>query len=235
MDFYPDGFPAYARARVEAEKILSYRKLDKQLKIVSSSIAVETLVQLCILRIFLVFAKGLCVFAQENGWTVDRIGSEANEFLRRLTIEVQYDKGRDYMRMISHINGSLTQDAERQFRQSPKWKKYENLLLKVAATQQKEKALDTLASRPVPNMGRRKPLASRAGANSDPEVAKRRALVRSNLSALANEICEIFDRERVPFPRRWSDAGFSSWSKAYKHSNYRTRIDTLVSKDRRKS
>ena len=45
--------------------------------------------------------------------------------------------------MISHINGSLTQDAERQFRRSPKWRKYENLLLKLATTQQKEKALET--------------------------------------------------------------------------------------------
>jgi hypothetical protein len=97
MDFFPNGFPAHARARVEAEKILGYKKLDKQLKVVSSSIAVEALVQLCILRLFLVFAKELCAFAQENGWTVDRIDSQANEFLRRLTIEVQHDKGRESM------------------------------------------------------------------------------------------------------------------------------------------
>ena len=136
MDF-PNGFPTRARARVEAEKILAYRELDQRGKKVSSGLAVESLVRDCILRIFLVFADELCAFGQENSWAVDRIDSRAKEFLQRLTIEVQYDKGHDYVRMISHINGSLTQDAERQFRQSPKWKKYESLLLKLAKIQQK--------------------------------------------------------------------------------------------------
>jgi hypothetical protein len=71
------------------------------------------------------------------------------------------------------------------------------------------------------------------GTTRDPEVAKRKALVISNRNANASEMCQIFDRERVPVTRKWQDSGFQSWSKAYKVSKYRTRIDVLVSKDRR--
>jgi hypothetical protein len=48
-------------------------------------------------------------------------------------------------------------------------------------------------------------------------------------------MCEIFDREHVPLPLRWQGAGFSSWVKAYENSNYRDRIDVLISKDKRHS
>jgi hypothetical protein len=78
-------------------------------------------------------------------------------------------------------------------------------------------------------------LASRSGANDDPEVAKRRSLARANRSVPAEEMCEIFDREHVPLPLRWQGAGFSSWVKAYENSNYRDRIDVLISKDKRHS
>jgi len=66
----------------------------------------------------------------------------------------------------------------------------------------------------------------------DPEVAKRVALVKANPGIPANEICEIFDREKVPLPMRWLAAGLQTWSRAYKNSDYRRRIDTLISKDR---
>jgi hypothetical protein len=137
VDYYPDGFPARARARVEAEKILSYRDLDKKRKEVFSGIAVEVLVRDCIVRIFLVFAAELFTFGEEDGWTVDRIDLYASEFLRRLTITVLFDRLPSLDRLwINNWDGSLTQDAERQLRQSPKWKKYQSLLLKVAKVQQ---------------------------------------------------------------------------------------------------
>ena len=67
---------------------------------------------------------------------------------------------------------------------------------------------------------------------SDPEVAKRRVLVRSNSTASAGEMCQIFDRTNVPLPTKWNEA-FSTWARAYKDDNYRGRIHTLISKDRR--
>lgn len=68
----------------------------------------------------------------------------------------------------------------------------------------------------------------------DPEVAKRTVLVRSNPNLPANEMCDTFDREQVPLPRKWQAAGFQKWSRAYKDSNYRGRIDTIISKARQK-
>lgn len=135
---YPGNFSTSSRARVESEKILAYRNLDQKGKNVSSGIALQALVRDCTLRIFLVFAEELCAFGQENSWSVERIYSVANQFLRKLTIQVQCDKGHGYARMISHLDGSLTQDTERQFKQSPQWKKYEDLILAVAKAQMKK-------------------------------------------------------------------------------------------------
>ncbi len=70
---------------------------------------------------------------------------------------------------------------------------------------------------------------------SNPEVAKRAALVRSNPNTPAQEMCEIFDRNNVPLHAKWLDAGFKTWSKAYKDSKYLSRIQTLISKDRQRT
>jgi hypothetical protein len=69
----------------------------------------------------------------------------------------------------------------------------------------------------------------------NPEVAKRRALVKANPGIDAEEICEIFDREGVPLPSKWLEAGFKIWCVAYKRPGYRAKIDVLISKDRRRN
>lgn len=66
----------------------------------------------------------------------------------------------------------------------------------------------------------------------DEEVAKRRAIVRSNPNLSARELCELFDHRQVPVPRRWKDAGIEWWTKAYHQSRFRGRATTLISKDR---
>jgi hypothetical protein len=66
----------------------------------------------------------------------------------------------------------------------------------------------------------------------DPEVAKRRALVRSNRDLSTGELCEIFDRGKVPLPTKYVAAGHKSWQKAYEDRNYRSKIQILVSKDK---
>lgn len=132
---YPENFPLHARAHVESEMILAYRHLDRQRKNVTSGIETDALLSQCILRIFLVFARELCVFGQQSDWSVDRIDGVAKEFLRRLTIQVQYDKSYGYVRMTNHLSGALTQETEQQFRRSPEWKRYDRLLLRVAKAQ----------------------------------------------------------------------------------------------------
>ena len=66
----------------------------------------------------------------------------------------------------------------------------------------------------------------------DEEVAKRRAIVRSNPNLSARELCELFDHRQVPVPRRWKDAGIEWWTKAYHQSRFRGRVQDLMSKDR---
>jgi len=74
----------------------------------------------------------------------------------------------------------------------------------------------------------------KSGPSDIPEVAKRRALVRSNPGVPAKEITEIFDRENVPLPSKLQDAGFNSWSRLYANPKYRNRIKVLISKDARR-
>jgi len=80
--------------------------------------------------------------------------------------------------------------------------------------------------------GKQAKAAESKSARIDPEVAKRAALVKANPGIPADEMCETFDRENVPLPTRWHAAGLQSWSRAYKNSDYRSRIYTLISKDR---
>lgn len=77
--------------------------------------------------------------------------------------------------------------------------------------------------------------ASRRLERADAEVAKRAVLARANRNTPAGEMCEIFDHSNVRLPAKWLDAGFRTWIEAYRNSGYRSRIHTLISKDRRKN
>ena len=90
-----------------------------------------------------------------------------------------------------------------------------------------------IAFAPEQNIKQEKSRVSNAGANSDPEVAKRRALIKANPDVPAREMCEIFDREKVPLPLKWQAARIQSWSNAYKDTNYRRRIQVIITKDKR--
>jgi hypothetical protein len=62
-----------------------------------------------------------------------------------------------------------------------------------------------------------------------PEIAKRRAIVQENLKMSALQACKRFDLEGIRMPTGW-DA--KNWVDAYKRKEYRSRIHTLISKDR---
>lgn len=72
----------------------------------------------------------------------------------------------------------------------------------------------------------------RTSPRRNPEVAKRRVLVRSHSDVMANEMCEIFDREGVQLPSKWKQAGFETWCRAYLDRIFRKRIHVLITKDR---
>lgn len=63
-----------------------------------------------------------------------------------------------------------------------------------------------------------------------PDVAKRRAIVARNPSKNAADMCKEFDLEGVPLPSKCEDK--QKWTQAYKDSSCRSRIDTMISKDR---
>jgi len=73
------------------------------------------------------------------------------------------------------------------------------------------------------------------GVGKDEEVAKRRAIVKSNPDMTARELCELFDRKQVKLPRTLTNARMNSWTVAYRSSNYRGRIDTIISNRLRKN
>lgn len=124
---YPHEFPSEARDRIEREKIRACREL---LPASAYEFKDQELAIRCIMRIFLTFAQELCVFRNEHGWPLDRIQREGEEFLRKLTITVVFEKfpGCD-RHWISNWNGSVEPDMEHRFKASPEWTQYEELLL----------------------------------------------------------------------------------------------------------
>jgi hypothetical protein len=68
----------------------------------------------------------------------------------------------------------------------------------------------------------------------DPEVAKRRSLVKANPDVSAEEMCEIFDRQHVPLTLKIAVSGFRTWPEAYRHPYYRKRIQLLIKKEARR-
>lgn len=80
------------------------------------------------------FAKEACALRKEHGWTIDHVERVAKEFLRRLTIEVVFEKfpGLD-RHWISNWDGSIAADVERRFKASGEWVQYEELLLAESA------------------------------------------------------------------------------------------------------
>ena len=66
---------------------------------------------------------------------------------------------------------------------------------------------------------------------ANPEVAKRRTIVARNLAFSHAELCARFDFENVLLPPSFEHT--TSWKDAYKKPEFRSRIQTIISKDRR--
>jgi hypothetical protein len=57
----------------------------------------------------------------------------------------------------------------------------------------------------------------RPGAERQPMVAARRIIVLQNHGISDHELCELLDRERIPPPKGWPEAGFKTWVDAYRN------------------
>jgi hypothetical protein len=67
----------------------------------------------------------------------------------------------------------------------------------------------------------------------DPEVAKRRSIVRKNRTKSSQELCRLFDFDRVLLPRDWQgEFPVKSWDEAYRNEGLRHRIHSLINRDK---
>ncbi len=73
-------------------------------------------------------------------------------------------------------------------------------------------------------------------AMSDPDIVKRRAIVLQNPGISAHDLCRRFDMDAIPLASsRWTEEfEVEKWAKAYEIGKLRPRIETLISKDRKK-
>jgi hypothetical protein len=68
--------------------------------------------------------------------------------------------------------------------------------------------------------------------NADPDIAKRRAIIKQNPESDLPRLCTMFDQANVPTPKGWIQ---DEWAAACRNAKYRQLIHQIVSKDRRKN
>jgi lambda repressor-like predicted transcriptional regulator len=150
---YPRDFSSQAQARVEAAEIraakdfMDAKNALPRRGMYGSPAEVERLLKGYILTVFGAFAHGACELGRQLTWTVARIDSEVHEFLRLLVLRACREKGYDTMgRPFSmgmiESGGGMTREAEREFKESVAWSKYQDERLEVADIQASAKNTD---------------------------------------------------------------------------------------------
>jgi len=131
---YPHDFPDELRAKVEAAKIRAGRRFDSGCAKAGLNSEIGGLFWTYVLAPFLVFAEESARLAL---WPADEMDQHCREFLRRLTIDAYYSKGKaaGLSTMISNWNGSILWDAQQEIEKTSQWRKYENIRLKYSVAQ----------------------------------------------------------------------------------------------------
>ncbi len=243
---YPEDFSPQARARVEAERLKAGKELEQQRNEVTwspfgPSTADEENLRKYILRVFLVFAQEACKLGSQRSWTVDRIRSAADEFLRSFTIEAYYDKGhdksgRELREMVSHWNGSILPKVQREFEKSPEWHQFEQELLAVA--EQQTRGSPQSSGKPGPLKLER--LQDKRGKKPAQQIIDR----DRDMARLAFEgrpplaIAVYLDDCNYPTPKTWRTPKFAPKGEKYQTgirvSRLRKSFCELISKAKRK-
>ena len=128
---YPGDFPAESRAKVEAARIRAGRRFEFDRAKAKWNSDIEALFKSYVLAMFLAFAKEA---SRLRLWPVDKMRKNCQEFLRLLTIEAYFQKGKaaGLRDMISNWNGSILWEFQQEIEQTPQWRQFENILLKLA-------------------------------------------------------------------------------------------------------
>ena len=156
MNYYPSEFNQVMRARVEAAQLLAKRQLIEERRQplpgrIQWAGADGRAFEKYVLTVFLAFAKEACTLATDGTWGIDQIRSEAEEFLRRFTIEAYssdgvYRNGEHLPKMIGDW-GHLEEEVSLRYRASEYWREYEDALLDAAQAQARKPASETNLTR----------------------------------------------------------------------------------------
>jgi hypothetical protein len=136
---YPKEFSKESRSRILAERIQAARAFKDAIREARGNWDVADFLRSGMLQVFLAFVREASALVRQAtpNWSVDRLESESQEFLRRLIIDARYGDGfgdapHKLPDMISHLNGSILPDVRGALEQSPMWREYEDILLEVA-------------------------------------------------------------------------------------------------------
>jgi hypothetical protein len=220
---YPQEFSPPARARVEAERVRARKHLEKQRRQVpwsnwGPSKADEVNLRKYILRVFRVFGEEGCKLGRQSVWTVERVRSEGEQFLRSFTIEAHsqdgHDKtGRKLRDMTSHWDGSLMPSVQREFRKSLQWRRFEEALLVLA---QKAAKQPRITAQTMPEQTQARPV-SRPNKKSRKMTRARDSMAllwKQNKNASYKEIIGRADKAQIEVP--WED--HVTWETAWEKS-----------------
>jgi hypothetical protein len=128
---YPQDFPTESRAKVEAARIRAGRQFDSKRAKAKWKSEIAVLFWTYVLTPFVVFAGES---SRLGLWSADEMDRNCREFLRHLTIDAFYQKGKavGLLDMISNWNGSILWEAQQEIEKTSQWRKYENIRLKFA-------------------------------------------------------------------------------------------------------
>jgi hypothetical protein len=250
VSIYPGDFPSEARNQVEVAILRATKGLAQRRNEVPPVNGDEENLRKYILQVFLVFAEQACALGSQGRWAVDRIRSEALEFLRLFTIRAYYQsgfdrRGRKLREMISNWNGAILPDVQREFEKSAEWQQFEDELLTVGERQIQVAGTNPPSDkRPISKAGREtnsihppKDESSQAHLLSNYRSELKRGILiqlTRNPRASDLEICHGLDADgAAELPDGWKLKTIDrSFVQAYRDSRLRHRIEIAISRVR---
>jgi len=190
---YPRDFPVESRAKVEAVRIRAGRRFESDKAKAKWTSDIEALFKSYVLSMFLAFAEEAY---RLRLWPVDKMRENCQEFLRLLTIGAYSQKGRaaGLRDMISNWNGSILWEFQQEVEKTPQWRKFENILLKLAEGSGTHQTHGSLAQ------NREKTVKVSEG-----EPTNRRAIVDAYIQEVLRKTGKRITRKEI-----WTNAGYTT-------------------------
>ena len=178
---YPQDFPKQSRAAVEAKELEAKQELERVQAEEPPAGFTKARRNACafllyIYRVHIAFAYEALELGKQGTWAVDRIRREADEFLRRWSIQAYFKNGHRYPE-------EVLSKLERQFQEGDEWHQFEAELLAVAK-QQAGRNNGAASVQPPKNLGGLRARAA-AGTSAGPAAPALRERIDSYLKKLS--------------------------------------------------